>query len=75
MEEPKTKRSGVFTAMALTTAIGTEMAITALLGFYIGRALDSRFGTEPWFLAAGVLVGVAIGIVGIVQTMQRFFND
>ncbi|MCG8403195.1 MAG: AtpZ/AtpI family protein [Firmicutes bacterium] len=75
MKEEKTERSGVFTAVAVTTAIGAELAITTLLGFYGGRALDNRFGTEPWFLVAGVLAGVALGIFGIVQTMQRFFKD
>lgn len=75
MEEQKSKKGGVFTALAVTTTIGTELAITVLLGFYTGRALDNRLGTEPWFLVAGVLTGVALGIVGIVHTLQRFFKD
>ena len=75
MEEPKSKKSGVFTALAVTTTIGTELAITVLLGFYGGRALDNWLDTEPWFLVAGVLAGVALGILGIVKTMQQFFKD
>lgn len=75
MDEPESKKSGVFTALAVTTTIGTELAITVLLGFYGGRALDNWLDTEPWFLVAGVLVGVALGIFGIVQTLQRFFKD
>ncbi|WP_347489369.1 AtpZ/AtpI family protein [Desulfoscipio sp. XC116] len=74
MEKPKSKRSGALTAIAVTTAIGTELAITTLLGFYGGRFLDGKLGTEPWFLVAGVLVGVAAGILGIIQTTQRFFK-
>lgn len=61
--------------MAATTTIGAELAVTVLLGFYGGRALDNWLGTDPWFLVAGVLAGVALGIVGIVHTMQRFFKD
>ncbi|HBX23471.1 MAG TPA: hypothetical protein DEF34_07575 [Desulfotomaculum sp.] len=75
MEEPKSKKSGVFTALAVTTTIGTELAITVLLGFYGGRALDNWLGTEPGFLVVGVLAGVGLGIFGIVQTLQRFFKD
>ncbi len=75
MEEPKSKKNnGALMAIAVTTTIGTELAITTLLGFYGGRLLDDQFGTEPWFLVAGVLTGVAIGIFGIIQTMQRFFK-
>ncbi len=75
MEEPKSKKNGAFTALAVTTTIGTELAITVLLGFYGGRALDNWLDTEPWFLVAGVLAGVALGILGIVKTMQQFFKD
>jgi len=75
LEEPKSKKNGAFTALAVTTTIGTELAITVLLGFYGGRALDNWLDTEPWFLVAGVLAGVALGILGIVKTMQQFFKD
>jgi len=75
MEEPKSKKdNGALVAIAVTTTIGTELAITTLAGFYGGKLLDDKFGTEPWILVAGVLIGVAIGIYGIIQTMQRFFK-
>ncbi|TYO96558.1 AtpZ/AtpI family protein [Desulfallas thermosapovorans] len=73
MGEPKGKKNGALTAIAVTTTIGTELAITTLLGFYGGRLLDDKLGTEPWFLVAGVLAGVGLGIMGIVKTLQRFF--
>jgi len=75
MEEPKSKKNnGALVAIAVTTTIGTELAITTLAGFYGGKLLDDKLGTEPWILIAGVLIGVAIGIFGIIQTMQRFFK-
>ena len=76
MEDPKPKKKNApLTAIAVTTTIGTELAITVLLGFYGGQLLDRQLGTEPWFLVTGVLAGVAVGIVGIIQTMQRFFKE
>jgi len=75
VEEPKTKKSGLLTAIAATTIIGTELAITVLLGFYGGRLLDSKLGTDPWLMITGILAGVAAGIFGIVHTMQRFFKN
>ncbi|SFQ97988.1 AtpZ/AtpI family protein [Desulfoscipio geothermicus] len=75
MEKPKTRKNGALTAIAVTTTIGTELAVTTLLGFYGGRLLDERLGTEPWLLVAGVLTGVGVGIFGIIQTMQRFFKS
>lgn len=75
MEEPKSKKNGALTAIAATTTIGTEMAITVMLGFYGGKYMDNWFGTEPLFLVAGILIGIGLGIFGIIYTMQRFFQN
>lgn len=75
MEEQKPKNSGFLQAMAVTTMIGAEMAITVTLGFYGGRLLDKQFDTAPWIMVAGILLGVAAGIWGIITTLQRFWKD
>jgi F0F1-type ATP synthase assembly protein I len=62
-------------ALALTSTISMEIAATVTLGFLGGRYLDRHFGTEPWIMVTGVLLGVALGILGIVQTLERFFKD
>ncbi len=65
---------GVFQALALTTAIGMELAITVSLGYYGGKHLDAKFATGPWFLLAGVLVGLAVGVMGVYKTLQVYFE-
>jgi len=76
VEDPRPKKKNApLLAIAVTTTIGTELAITVLLGFYGGKLLDQQLGTEPWCLVGGVLTGVAVGIFGIIQTMQRFFKN
>ncbi|MDF9407627.1 AtpZ/AtpI family protein [Pelotomaculum isophthalicicum JI] len=62
-------------AMGLTTAIGTELAVTVVSGYYCGLYLDRHFGTGPWLMLAGVIAGIAIGITGIYKTLQRFFAE
>jgi F0F1-type ATP synthase assembly protein I len=43
------------------------MAGLALLGYW----LDSRFGTQPWGLVAGVVVGMVGGLYNLVkQSLQ-----
>lgn len=73
--EKKPKTSGVLQAMAVTTMIGAEMAVTVTLGFYGGRLLDRQFGTDPWMMVAGILLGVAAGIWGIINIVKRFFGS
>ncbi len=68
--------SGPWRAMAVATTVSTELAVTVVLGVYGGIFLDRRFHTSgPWFLLAGLFLGLAAGIAGIVKTLQAFFGD
>ena len=40
---------------------GVQFVVSILLFLYIGKWLDGKFGTEPWLLMAGVLVGAVAG--------------
>ncbi|HOV79199.1 MAG TPA: AtpZ/AtpI family protein [Bacillota bacterium] len=64
----------VFQALALATTIGMELAISVVLGFYGGRYIDHKFSTGPWFMLAGILTGLAVGIAGVFKTLQGFFE-
>jgi F0F1-type ATP synthase assembly protein I len=61
-------------AMAAGASVSTELAATVTLGYFGGTWLDGRLHTGPWFMLAGVLVGLAVGIVGIIKTLEAFFG-
>lgn len=67
-------QGGVFQALALATTIGAELAIMVVLGYYGGHYLDEKLGSEPWFMLAGILVGLAFGVAGIYKVLQGFFE-
>ncbi len=71
----KAKAGGVLQALALTTTIGIELAITVSLGYFGGQYLDQKMATGPWFMLAGVLTGLAVGIVGVYKTLQGFLGE
>jgi len=73
-QEKKPGPGGVFQAIALATTIGMELAIMVVLGYYGGHYLDTRLGTAPWFLLGGILLGLAVGTMGIYKTLQGFFE-
>lgn len=75
IEQKREGRGGVLQALALTTTIGMELAITVVLGYYGGRYLDQLFGTGPWLLLVGVLGGLAVGTVSIYKTLQGFLGE
>ena len=41
--------------------LGVEMVVPIVLGLLLGRWLDGLWGTGPWLLLAGVLLGIAAG--------------
>jgi len=73
-QKKKQGPGGVFQAIALATTIGMELAITVVLGYYGGQYIDEKFATGPWCMLAGVLIGLATGIIGVYKTLQGFFE-
>jgi len=71
----QTSKNELIQALAATTSIGIELAVTIIAGFYVGKWLDNRFHTEPWFLVVGILMGLLIGMLGVIQIISRFWKD
>lgn len=51
--------------------IGLELAVFLLLFIFLGRYLDSRWGTEPWLLLTGAVVGFVAGFYNLIKTLSR----
>lgn len=43
-------------------AVGTEMAVAVLIGYFGGHWLDGRAGTSPWLSILGLVFGFAAGV-------------
>jgi F0F1-type ATP synthase assembly protein I len=46
---------------------GTQLAITLLLGFYLGYKLDKWKGTQPWFTLGGAVAGMTVGLYNFLR--------
>jgi ATP synthase protein I len=42
--------------------VGSEVLFFLGGGFFLGRYLDHRLGTQPWLMVAGLLVGFVAGL-------------
>ncbi|WP_134702508.1 AtpZ/AtpI family protein [Ammoniphilus sp. YIM 78166] len=62
-------------AVSLVSLIGTNLVICTLLGVWLGRRLDEQWGTAPWMLVMGVLLGMAVGVLVTIPVMKRFLGD
>jgi len=45
------------TKLGLALSAGVAVASSVIGGTLLGYWLDERFGTEPWLLVAGVIIG------------------
>ena len=61
-------------AMALMTAISSQLVGSVLIGIFAGRWLDKFADTEPLFLVIGLLLGLAIGIYAMLRTVRQFYE-
>jgi ATP synthase protein I len=50
--------------------VGLQFAAAIVLFLFLGRWLDSRLGTEPWLLLAGVLVGSVAGFFSLYRQLS-----
>jgi ATP synthase protein I len=72
-EKPDGRASGDWAQVVRDSApylgIGTSLAVTVLLGIGGGYWLDSRFGTKPWFLMLGGVLGLGLALYQFFKTV------
>lgn len=49
--------------------LGFELVFPMILGSFLGHWLDRKLGSTPWFLLAGVLLGMAAGFLVFFRTV------
>jgi F0F1-type ATP synthase assembly protein I len=50
---------------------GIQLAATVVLMFFLGRWLDSKFGSDPWLMLVGTFFGLGAGLYNFVKIVQR----
>ena len=59
------KNNGLRQGMQIAFRLGTELTVATLIGALLGYGVDQFFGTRPWGLAVGVIVGGAAGCLNV----------
>lgn len=60
-----------FRTLGLVSAIGIDLVSSILGGIYLGKWIDSQFGTAPSFLITGLFVGMFGGIYSVVVMVKK----
>jgi F0F1-type ATP synthase assembly protein I len=59
------------TTYAKYSAIGLEFAVAAIVGIVGGSYIDSHFGTGPWGVFLGAILGLASGFYRLVTVLKE----
>lgn len=61
-------------AMALYSAILSQLVGSILVGVFLGQWLDRIANTEPLFLVICLLLGLAAGVYATIRLIRQFFT-
>jgi ATP synthase protein I len=68
------KNRNPFQAMALMSAIVSQLVGSILIGIFAGRWVDKHWGTEPIFLIIGLLLGLSAGVYSMLLSIRKFYS-
>ena len=56
-------------------SLGTEFALTEMIGAGAGYWIDGKLGTLPWCLLGGVVIGFALGMWRVIRAAKAANKD
>lgn len=60
--------------VGLLTSIPMVLLVGPGLGYYAGSALDGRWGSAPWGMVAGIILGLAASARLVVQIIRQAYQ-
>lgn len=52
---------------AQNIGLGLQFVVTVMVCLFIGQWLDRKFGTTPWLLLAGMMLGAGLGLWSLLR--------
>jgi F0F1-type ATP synthase assembly protein I len=68
--DPETKK--MWRIAGNTGAVGIEIAVAIVIGYFGGNYLDKKFGTQPWLMYLGLLAGIGAAIKALVRVTREY---
>ena len=53
------------------STIGIQLAVTLLLFLFLGHWLDERYGSSPWFVLIGTVLGMGVGFYNLMKSLSE----
>lgn len=69
MKDDGKDTAGMLRAAAPYLTLGIQIAAAVVMFLFIGKYADDRFGTKPWLMVAGIVLGFAGGMIHFFRTV------
>lgn len=63
MKDDGKDTAGILQAAAPYLTLGIQIAAAVVMFLFIGKYADEQFGTKPWLMVAGIVVGFTGGMI------------
>lgn len=60
---------------AAVSSMGMEIVLLTLGGAWLGKKLDVIWGTKPFILLTGVLLGIGLGFISAIYTLKALLKE
>lgn len=70
MKDPETKK--MWAQVASASAVGLEIAIAIVIGYFGGQYLDRKLETAPWLMWLGFTAGIGAGIKALFRVVREY---
>lgn len=67
----KEEEKNLLKTIAMLSTLGLTLVFATMIGLAIGIYLDKKFNTSPWLTIIFLLIGIAAGFKGLIQTVIR----
>ena len=65
------KKDEVWGPLLGLLSVGSMLVAGIVLGWFAGSWLDSRYGTDPWGLVIGVVLGSVAGFMELFRIVKK----
>lgn len=75
MKRSKSDSTSLWKAAGLVSALGADLVVCILAGYYAGVYLSKWTGGGRSWVAGGVITGLVVGILSVALLIKRVLED
>lgn len=71
MKSPDRHTESAFRTYGLFSTAALELGLSVAAGVFGGKWVDQRFGTSPWLMVLGLILGCVLGFYLLYQALLK----